>query len=115
MFGLGSGKKKYDAQVANLLRDLDEHGNISPYAASSSLANDFRRTGLSEHETALGLCLTQVMSLFATERRIEAISLLCQAEERAAIWISARAVRPGLVKDFFLEVKKKTGYGTSQC
>jgi|GEM_PF-3679516 hypothetical protein len=60
MFGFG-GRKKYESNVAVLLRDLDQNGHISPHAASSKTANEFRLTGCSEHETALGLCLTQTI------------------------------------------------------
>jgi hypothetical protein len=52
MFGFG-GRKKYESNVAVLLRDLDQNGHISPHAASSKTANEFRLTGCSEHETAL--------------------------------------------------------------
>lgn len=110
LFGFG-GKKKYEANVVVLLRDLDHDGHISPYAASSKTANEFRLTGCSEHETALGLCLTQAIALFKTGKMIEAISLISSAEEKARVWLEARVVRVELAQDFFRDVENATGYG----
>ena len=110
MFGFG-GRKRYEANVTILLRDLDIHGHISPHAASSKTANDFRLTGCSEHETALGLCLTQVIALFSAGKAIEALSLLSRAEDKTRTWVEARVVRAELALDFFRDVKKATGYG----
>lgn len=110
MFGFG-GRKEYEANVAVLLRDLDHNGHISPYAASSKTANQFRLTGCSEHETALGLCLTQTIALFSSGKMIEAISLLSRAEEKTRVWVEARVVRIELARDFFRDVENATGYG----
>lgn len=109
MFGFGD-RKRYEANVAVLLRDLDIFGYISPYAASSNTANDFRLKGCSEHETALGLCLTQVIALFSAGKMIEGISLISQAKEKAPNWVEARVVRPDLAQDFFRLVENATGY-----
>lgn len=110
MFGFG-GRKKYESNVAVLLRDLDQNGHISPYASSSRAANEFRLTGCSEHETALALCLTQTIALFSSGKRIEAMSLLARAEELTRVWIEARVVRVELANDFFRDVQNETGHG----
>lgn len=103
-------RKRFEALVAVLLRDLDQFGTISPYAASSKLANDFRLSGHNEHETALGVCLTQVIALFKSGRGIEATSLLGQAKETSEIWVAARSLRSGISAEFFRQVQLQTGW-----
>jgi hypothetical protein len=104
------GKQRFEALVALLLRDLDQFGSINAYAASSKLANQFRRSGYSEHETALAVCIVQATSLFKSGQKIQAISLLGRAKDMSELWIEARSIRPDISAEFFRQFTLQTGW-----